>query len=517
MALEVENLRDVVDFVNRRKWSLILPAVSLLALAAVLVVVLPSKYRSTSTILIEEQEIPREFVTATVTSFAEQRLQSINQRIMSTPKLIEIMNRFNLYADLKASKTTEEIVARMRKDVKFETISADVIDPRSGRPTPATIAFSLSYVGNNPATAQKVANVLASLYLEENLKVREQQTQGTSDFMNEEMKRVKANLDEIESKIAAYKERNINSLPELTQLNYSELDRVDRDIDTLNAQIRSLKEREAYLQSQLATIPTDEASDDKRRLSELKVQLGNLRSRVSDSYPDVKKVKYEIAELEKRLKDKGRETLGKPDNPAYINLASQLAGTQNEIESARRQISTLEKKRAGYSRRIEASPRVDEGYRTLVVERNNLQLKYDDLSKKAQEAKVSHGLEKEQKGERFTIIDAARLPEKPFSPNIPAFLLIGLVLGIGAGVGTAMVLESTDHSVQSAEALAKATGCLVLAAIPRIITAEDVAQSRRKRTLLFSGTACCLVVAVAAFHFLIMDLDVFWARLLRKL
>ena len=270
MEREEQNLHNIIEIAKRRKWSIVIPAISLFVVIAIVALVIPPRYRSISTILIEDQEIPRDYVASTVTGFAEQRLYSINQRIMSTPKLLEIINKFNLYADIKSTKTTEEIIAKMRKDIKFQTISADVIDPRTGRPTPATIAFSLSYEGKNPAMVQKVANVLASLYLEENLKVREQQTQGTSQFMEEETKGVRARLDAVDARIADFKRRNLNALPELSQLNYQELERVDRDTDQLNAQLRSLKEREAYLQAQLAAIPTDAASQDKTRLMNLR-------------------------------------------------------------------------------------------------------------------------------------------------------------------------------------------------------------------------------------------------------
>ena len=207
---------------------------------------------SHSTILIEDQEIPREFVATTVTSYAEQRLQSINQRVMSSTKLMEIINRFNLYQELKNKADAEEITAKMRKDIKFETISADVVDPRTGSAKAATIAFSLSYRGEKPAVVQQIASVLASLYLEENLKVREQQTSGTTKFLEEEMKSVQASLAELDAKIAAFKQRNIDALPELSQANLQGSDRLDIEVDRLNEQLRSLKEKESYLQTQLA-------------------------------------------------------------------------------------------------------------------------------------------------------------------------------------------------------------------------------------------------------------------------
>ena len=184
-------ISDIRAIAGRRKWSFILPAVAVFALGVAVAFLLTPIYESTSTILIEEQEIPRDFVISTMTSFAEQRIQSINQRIMSTTKLLEIINKFNLYANLRNKRTTEEIVDRMRKkDIKFQTISAEIIDRRTGQPTRATIAFSLAFKGESPALVQQVANVLASLYLEENLRVREHQAVGTSRFLEEEMKEV---------------------------------------------------------------------------------------------------------------------------------------------------------------------------------------------------------------------------------------------------------------------------------------------------------------------------------------
>ena len=151
------------------------------------------------------------------------------------------------------------------------------------------------------------------------------------------------------------------------------------------------------------------------------------------------------------------------------------------------------------------------------MERNNLQAKYDDLSKKSMEAKVSHALEKEQKGERFTIIDAARLPEKPVSPNIPAILLIAVILGIGAGVGTGALREFGDRSVRTSDELARATGFPVLAAIPEIVTMKEVVRRRNLRKMLLAGTTAVFVGGLLMFHFLFMDINVFWAKLLRRL
>ncbi len=518
METEGMNLKDVVDAGKRRKWSLLIPALSVFAVAAIVAFALPSIYRSTSTILIEEQEIPPELVMTTVTSYAEQRLQVTNQRIMSSTRLLEIINRFNLYRELKDRWTTEEIVAKMRKDIKLETISADVIDRRSGAPKQATIAFSLGYSGKSPETVQQIANVLASLYLEENLKVREQQTSSTSKFLEDEMKRVQAELAVADGKIAEYKRRNLQSLPELVAMNLSEQTQVETSLLQLGEQMKSLKEKESYLQEQLATTPQEDTNPDKMRLNDLRARLVDLSGRYSEDYPDVKRTKFAIAELERQFKaTDDSPASSRPSNPAYQGVTSQLAATRSDLDSVKRQIELFKGRQDALRRTFAASPRVEEGFKALISERNSLQGKNDDLSRKFMEAKVAHGLEKEQMGERFTIIDAARLPEKPVSPNRPAILLIGLILGLGAGVGAAAMRELSDHSVRTTGALATGSGFPVLGGIPVIRTPEEAVGKSSRLRLALAGAATALVLGILIVHIFVMDLDIVWAKLGRRL
>lgn len=511
---------DVIKIIKKRRWGFVVPVLIIFLLSVLVLVVWTPVYRSTSTILIEEREIPPEYVMSTVTSYAEQRLQTINQRIMSSARILEIINHFNLYADKRNKLTTEEIIDKMRKnDIKFAPISANVVDPRTGRPTEATIAFTVSYEGKNPQVVQQVANVLASMYLEENIKVVGQQSAGTAKFLEGEVNSVHENLVELEKKIAAYKERNPRALPELLQFNLQTLDWSDRNYDQVVDQLRTLREKESSLQTELATQAPDTTNQDKDRLKELRVLLGGLRARYSDEYPDVKKTKSEITELEKKLKSRESEqgVEEKPDNPAYVALSSQLAGVQADIKSAKRQIEDLDNKRNEYRRRLEMSPRVEEGYRNLMTERNNAQAKYDDLMKKYLEAKVAGGLEKEHMGERFTLIDPARLPEKPVRPNRIAVILIGLIMGIGSGLGTVALQESVDRSARRSEDLTTAFPFPVLAEIPRIITLEDELRTRKGMKLVVGISLVSLIVLVVIVHFFVIDLDVLWARIARKL
>lgn len=510
---------DYLAVLKRRKWSLVLPAVIVMLISAAVALILPPVYQSVSTILIEEQEIPANFVMSTVTSYAEQRLQSIHQRIMSTSRLLEIITRLDLYKDLREKETTEEVIEEMREDISLEYISAEVVDRKTGRPATATIAFTLSYEApETPATVQKVANILASLFLEENLQVRERQAMEATSFLADEQKKVKKNLDEIEQKIAEFKQEHINELPEVLQVNLQSRHNVQTSKERLSEQLRSLKEREGALQSELANLSPQMGMEDIKRLEALKLELNRLESSFTEQYPDVIKTKLEIEKLSKNISSDEKGSLSAvPDNPAYISLSSQIAGVQAEIESVKRQSADLQKNEDNLNKWIEATPGVEEIYNALLSERRNRQTKFDDLSQKLMEANVAYGLEKDQKGERFTLIDPARLPEKPEKPNRLAILLIGIVLGIGAGVAGAALMEFSDESVRTVEILARETSFPVLAAIPMISCAEDKQQHKQRRrwgVLLLLGI---LLVAVLAFHFLVMDLNVLWAKLMRRM
>jgi polysaccharide chain length determinant protein (PEP-CTERM system associated) len=513
---------EYFNILKRRKWSLILPCLIVFIIGVMVAFALPPIYLSTSTILIEEQEIPAEYVMTTVTSYAEQRLQSINQRIMSTSRLMEIIEQFDLYSDLRDKWTTEEIVQKMREDTLLEPISAGIIDRRTGRPTSATIAFTLSYQGKNPQKVQQAANVLASLFLSENLQVREKQTQEASAFLEGEKVKVKVELAGIDAKVAAFKQEHMNELPEMLQINMQSLNNIENYIERANEQLRGLKEKKEYYESQLANternLKDDELIATRQRLEELKVQLVYLTQRFTEEYPDVKKTRAEIVEFEQRVKEaESAASDDLPDNPAYITLAAQLAGTKTEIESVQRQLDEMARNADVYRGRIAATPKVEEAYTTLLLARANTQAKYDDLMRKHMEARVAQGLEKEQKGERFTLIDPARFPEKPYKPNRPVIMLIGLVLGIGAGAGVATLREFSDDAVRDADTLAITTQFPVLAGIPEIITQKDIFRRRFKRIALTTAAAGVIAGGLVVFHLYVMDLNIFWAKLMRKL
>jgi len=231
-----------------------------------------------------------------------------------------------------------------KKHIKLETISANVIDPQTRRPGSATIAFTISFEGKRPDVVLQVANMLSSLYLEENLKIGKRQTENASKFIEDEAKTIKDNLVELDGKIAAFKGRNLNSLPELSQFNVQSVDRVDSDIDRLRDQLRTLKEKEVSLQTQMVSVPKDTSNPDRERLKQLRAMIVNLRTRYSESYPDVIKTKQEIAELESKcvaktaerelfLKGEIVKAIDKGDAEAVEQLEKQLLSDRKSLRA----------------------------------------------------------------------------------------------------------------------------------------------------------------------------------------
>jgi len=577
---EQTQLKDVKGILRRGKKSFAIVSLSIFLLGVIIAFVLPPIYLSQSTILIENQLIPNEYVHSSITGFVEQRLQVITQRVMSRTKLVEIIDQFSLYPDMQDKYTTEEIVEEMREDISLETRSAEVIDTRTGRPTAATIAFSLSYEGEIPSTVNKVANMLSSIYLEQNLQTREKQASDTTAFLQKERDELKAQIGEIQDKLGEFKKTHAGALPEFSAINLQTIARFERDIDQTDMQIRSLRERLIYLKGQISDIDplkpimTEDGKaimNPEERLKYLRLELITKKSTFSEKHPDIKKLKNEIQELEsqtgttddsvekiRRLKDlqgqfaalKGKlgpkhpdvvkmskevELLSKevdklrtekttaevsedqPDNPAYINLKTQITTTEMEIKTSLQQKNDIKQKIASNMAMIEKAPLVEKGYNDLMHDYENSRFKYNEVMNKLMEAKIAQGMEEAQQGERFTIIDPAQLPEKPFKPNRIAIIVIGFVLALGAGVGIAAVKEATDSSVKSEEILNSITGVPVFSTISMIETEQELATKKKKRLIWIASAIAAVILALIIIHFFVMPLDIAWIKVQRRL
>jgi len=572
---ETKDLRDYLAAFRRRKKSLLATVTILFLIAVAVAALLPSVYRSTATILIEQQEIPPDMVRSTISSYADQRIQVISQQVMTRANLMRLVETYNLYPSYRANKTNEEILERLAKDIKLDILKADVIDQRSGAKTTATIAFSLSYGGETPAVAQKIANELATLFLSENLKSRQQKTADTSSFLAEEAAKLSVHVSETEAKLATFKAKNTGRLPELMQLNMQLRDRADNETKELDRQISSLEERKFYLEGQLAQMkpnsPLISASGDRildsderlktlqaqqaslsgvyssshpdivkmrreiealqketgggadpqeqsKQLIRLRAELATTREKYSDDHPDVVKLKKSIAALEAEPPATGgAKAAMKPENPAYIAFKAQLEGILSELKSSRSKRAALQSKVASYDQRLEQTPQVEREYLDLTRDHEASLMRYREIRAKQMQADIGQELEKDRKGERFSLIDPPQLPEKPSSPNRPAILLLGLILSLGGGVGSAAVLETFDDSVRGSKALTGLLKVPVLAVIPYMENNEERQRKRKIALIIAVSSIATLGLVVLLVHFFFVPLDVLWFRALRWL
>jgi uncharacterized protein involved in exopolysaccharide biosynthesis len=572
------DIKDYLKIVKKRRKFLIIPTVIIALLSVIMAVVLPSVYRSSATILIEEQEIPSELVKSTVTTFADQRIQIISQRIMSRLNLMEIITKYNLYADIRLKKTEERILEKMRKSIKVETISADVIDPRNGAPTKATIAFVLTFDDASSSTAQKVTNELTSLFLKENIKSRTESAENAAMFLSEEARRLKDKITQLQSTLAEFKEKHLHQLPEANQLNQQELTSLNNQLMNLEVQERAAHERRFYLEGQLAQIDPNALAtnavgnrvfDMKDRLKELQSQYPSLQARYSDTHPDVIKIKREIDSLQKEIgsnadlnkmnaeltdrkadlalllkqysekhpdvvklqkeitslqnalveaKQNGYSNVSiEPDNPAFITLKSQQDSIDGEIKSLADTRGRVKSKMEELRSDLIKAPLVEKDYADLIQELNNTNQRYQAVSAREMEAQIAQQLELEKKGERFTLIDPPQEALEPVSPNRAAILFLGLVLAVAGGFGSVALVEMLGSTINSEKAIANILGVPPLATIPYLQSEQERKAVRQQRKILIIGIVAASVIAVALFHFLFMPLDVFWYKLLRVL
>ena len=573
-----KTLSEYLEAFRRRKGRLFGVALTILAISLVVAFAWPPTYKSTATILIEQQEIPQDLVRSTVTSYADQRIQMISQRVMTTSNLSGIIEKYDLYADERQREPLETILDEMRDDIALEMVSADVVDPKSGRATTATIAFTLSFENRDPALAQKVDNELVSLFLNENLKSRTEMAKETTNFLADEAQRLDAHVNELEKKLASFKEKNAGALPELINVNMDVMDRTEREMSEVERQINSLKERQIYLESELlktkpitATISeagerilgpadklkvlqtqylsasaryapdhpdvvnlrkeiealkkevggSDSRSEMQLQLDGKRAELASIRKKYSPAHPDVKRLQREISNIDKELKKAPERIMTSssdtPDNPAYIQLAASLEATRSDLSSYYKKQKELHAKLADYEGRLTQTPQVEREYRNMMRDYENSVAKYNEITAKQMEAKLAQNLETERKSERFTLIDPPLLPEEPDKPNRLALVFLGFVFSFAGGVGSVAVAESMDTTIYGRRGVIEVLGAPPLAVIPIMETGADKRSRFMKRLLAVLLILALIAGALLAVHLFIKPLDVIWYAGLRKL
>ncbi|MET0070404.1 MAG: lipopolysaccharide biosynthesis protein [Candidatus Thiodiazotropha sp.] len=525
---ELLGIGDYLAILKRRKMQLIVPAAIILLLSIGLALGLPSIYRSEATILIEQQEIPSELVRSTVTSYAGERIQVISQRVMTTENLGNIIENYGLFEEERDDTSLSLLAEKLRENIKLEMISADVVDPRSGRPTTATIAFTLAFSSKDSRIAQKVTNELVSLYLDENLRRRTQSALETSSFLSAEANKLKQEIADLETSLAEFKEKHVNNLPELQQLNMQLMERSERELTDTAQQIRSLEERKIYLQSELSQInPTsdlynsrgDRVMGAEDRLMSLETEYLALATRYTENHPTLIKMKdeIEVLKMEVEANPSARRNKTHADNPAYLQLETQLQATESELTTLKSMRNDIKEKINDFENRLLQSPQVEREYRNLTRDYENALAKYQEVKAKQLEAELAESLERERKGEKFSLIEPPQLPEEPDKPNRIAILLLGFVFGIAGGVGNVFVKESMDDAIYGVKDVMVITKSPPLAVIPYIETSEDTRRHTNKSIAVLSSLIATMILAIAAIHLFIKPMDVVLYIALRKM
>jgi polysaccharide chain length determinant protein (PEP-CTERM system associated) len=492
--------------------------------AAVYVQRLPSIYSTSALIILDSQKIPERYVSATVNTDVQDRFATISQHILSSSHLKRIIDQFDLYREERKTRFPEEILGMLRREIVI-TPEKNVTGSRPG-------AFRISYEGQNPVVVAQVVNQIANLYIEENLKTREEQAGGTSEFIDAQLAAAKQKLDELEATVSTYKVQHNGELPQqegslngiLARLqieleaNRDAINRASTTKLTLEHSLSVAQESlTAEIRARTRTAPvsvaamqpaTIAAGPAKKQSDILRDELNVLRTRYSDEHPDVVALVNKLNRVQAaEAVDANRPVISKAniaankealvtvqdrsaaeETPDMRQARERIAGIKTQITIVERELTSraAEQRRIlsdinTYQARVTRLPIREQEMAQITRDYDIAKTNYRSLLDKKISADMAADMERRQKAERFTIADTARVPAKPTRPNRVFFrgagcaagLLLGIVIGLGREVRTRFLLG--DWQVPA--------GVAVIARIPHIehSSIETVFQARRKR------------------------------------
>jgi polysaccharide chain length determinant protein (PEP-CTERM system associated) len=478
---------ELLKAVARRPWWFLLPVALCVAAAWGILQLVPPVYRASTLVMVEKQKVPSDYVKATVTSDIDDRLKTMEQQITNRDNLERIITEMSLYPEARREKPIEKVVQQMRE--------RDLAVQRQGD------VFRIYYKSSAPRRAADVANRIADLFIQQNIRLRENQAQGTSSFLETELDSTKAKLELQEARIAAFKQRYMGELPEQRDTNLQGVTQLQTKLEINMDALDKAETRKILLQRQAAEMlqqaqqPSAVAPSTGRgvppppsRLDQLRAELLDLRARYTDKHPDVIRTESEIARLEELERSAPKapaadaaDTAAAAPAKARVDpvLRAQLDGVDMEIRSLQGERQRILDDISRYQGRLESVPRVEQQLLSLSRDYDNIKKSYDELLTKRIEARLAENLEKSRQGEQFTILEKAVPPADPYAPNPLLFLAGGLVLGALLGLGAALVREQTQSTYADAESLASAFPAVpILATIP-MFTSTQTSGLRR--------------------------------------
>ncbi len=496
-------INDYMEIFKRRIWYFIVPFFIIIPGIILYSAYAPRLYKASTLVLVSPQKVPEAFVQSTVTSRIEERLQSIAQEVMSRTRLEQVMSEFRLFREESKKLSKEQLVELMQKNIKVEIPTKHE----------EKVYFTIGYTGSNPEIVAAVANRLTSLFIEENLKLREQQATGTTEFLTAELDTSKKKLEDLETLVSRYKKQYMGELPEQLDTNLRILEQLQNQYQRIGENLNADQDRKLFVQKQISDLETsntetetliigkkaktlsghlsvtsntaatnsksgEETTDSYESQKEFLTKLlDDLKSKYTDNHPDVLIAKKKLADLESKKDDyiKKQQLYDIKKDPRYKALNNQLMLIDLEIKQYQAEAAGIAKQINNYRARIENIPSREQEMASLMREYAKTKENYETLFRKSQEAQQAENLEFKQKGEQFKIIDPARVPEKPFSPDIPKVLLIGFALCIGCSTGLVILREQLDTSFYDAQDVELALGLRVIATIPSIEIEKEAA------------------------------------------
>lgn len=508
------DFRYFLDMARRRHMFFLLPLLIGWLSIWWLSWVLPAKYKSSTLILVEEPTMPRSYVEPNVEGDLQGRLQSIAQQILSRTRLLVVINAFHLYASERKQMTLDEKVERMRKDIDIEIVH----DAHTQQIT----AFRINYSGSDPQQVQQVTERLTELVIGENLKVRREQSEGTTRFIQDQLEKSRLALADQEAKVRAFQAKHEGELPGEQTANLEILSGLQSQLQSQEDALSSARQQGIYLQSLIDQdrtarrihrtsdgSPTDIPTVD-RELASLTAKLESLRTRYTDIHPDIQNTKAEIAKAERRKAEITRDRqLNHPGNkradasgddeadledPAMLQLQSQLRAGQAEVGNRERAVATLKERIEKYQARLNNGPATEQQLTDLARGYEQSKADYDALLKKKNDSQMATSMEQRQQGERFTMLDPPSLPQKPVFPNRMKFCGIGVGVGILLGIAVVAVSELAAGRLHSERDIQALVGVPIVCEIPEITTPFE--QILKKRSALRGWATGAAVLGV---------------------
>lgn len=487
----IEVLQEYASIAWRRRWTMISAIGITMAVALAYCLLAPKLYRSEALILVEDQKIPESYVQGVVEGNLEQRIFLIQRQVTSQGLLREAVNEFSLYPKLVQEFGIEAAIGAAADAIIVEMVGKELRGNFVGRS--GIDAFTIAFQHEDPGIAMKVTDWIATKFINVNLKAREQTAESTTEFLDDEVRMAKLELERREDEISRFKSSHVGELPQQMEANLRALDRLQTEINAVNEGRQRLSDRQLLVQKAIqeyqrygktnAALYAGPVEPDPlfRRLNELREKLSKLNAEFWDGYPEVLLTKDEIQQVEKDLIARYGPDVFKPGekplDPYLQDLKKQQSEVGTELTLLNQRKHLLQTEQKDYEKRVARAPELEQELLILERDYSNVKNSYTSLLEKRLNARVVENLEKRQKGGQFRILDSANFPRAPVSPNQRRVLLLGFIAGCVLGLGTIIMNERLNPQFRHPEDVEYMLGPQLLAVIPNFTV--ELAQMRR--------------------------------------